>query len=215
MLCIGYHAAIAPNITLKGFIMAYRKTEKVLQQMQSRRDSLVAAAIDVIAKSGIAAFTTDAVAVRAGVAAGLIYKYFPDRNELLAAVVAHLLARDLGIMRNAAQAERDELTALTAALLAHFLSLHRPRLVHAMAHAPAYRLGILTELELLIRAATDIPAKARAVAAAGALGALLSIFDVGTGPKGNAPAAVLFALRGMGISDARARRALDRSAVLA
>jgi AcrR family transcriptional regulator len=82
--------------------MAYRKTEKVLANLEARRNSILASAIDVIAKSGMEGLTTDAVAARAGVAAGLMYNYFPDKTELVAAVFAKLLARvaeALGVKR--------------------------------------------------------------------------------------------------------------------
>jgi len=68
--------------------MAYRKTEKVLANLEARRNSILASAIDVIARSGMDGLTTDAVAARAGIAAGLMYKYFPDKTELVAAVFA-------------------------------------------------------------------------------------------------------------------------------
>ena len=96
--------------------MAYRKTEKVLANLEARRNSILASAIDVIARSGMEGLTTDAVAERAGVATGLMYKYFPDKAELIAAVVAHLLARDVAAIRDAAQAEKDPLHALAAAM---------------------------------------------------------------------------------------------------
>jgi len=44
-----------------------------------RRNSILASAIDVIARAGMEGLTTDAVAERAGVATGLMYKYFPTR----------------------------------------------------------------------------------------------------------------------------------------
>jgi AcrR family transcriptional regulator len=81
--------------------MAYRKTEKVLAQLEAKRNSLIAAAIDVIEKHGLDGLTTDLVADRAGVAAGLLYRYFPDKTELLAAAVAQCLERDLTAMKEA------------------------------------------------------------------------------------------------------------------
>src|SRR5258707_14208662 len=97
--------------------MAYRKTEKVLASMEARRNSILASAIDVITKSGMEGLTTDAVAERAGIAAGLTYSYFADKDELIAAVIAHLLARDVAAMKGAAGIEKDDpLQALAAAM---------------------------------------------------------------------------------------------------
>jgi AcrR family transcriptional regulator len=190
--------------------MAYRKTEKVLAALEARRSSILASAIDVIAKSGMESLTTDAVASRAAIGVGLIYKYYPDKTELVAAVVAHLLARDLAAMRSAADGEKDALQALAAAIAAFFARLDNAHLVRAMTGAPVYQLGIRVELERLIRATNlDLTAKGRTLAAAGALGALYGFFGVSDGSKNRAPAAVLFALRGIGVSGAVARKVLD------
>lgn len=183
--------------------MAYRKTEKVLAKLEARRHSIMACAIDVLSKSGMGGLTTDAVAERAGIAVGLIYKYFPDKTELLAAVVAQLLARDIAAVREASIAEKDNpLHALAAGITVLYHRMDNPRLVKAMVAQPAYRLGIRTELERLIRAAmTDLSAKDRLLASAAALGAIYGLYDVSDGSKNRASAAVAFVLRGIGVTD--------------
>ena len=191
--------------------MAYRKTEKVLANLEARRNSILASAIDVIARSGMEGLTTDAVAERAGVATGLMYKYFPDKAELIAAVVAHLLARDLAAIRDAAQAEKDPLHALAVGVAVFFGRLDNAHLVRALSGAPVYQLGIRGELERLIRAAgLDLAPKARTLAAAGVVGALYGFFGVSGTSKNAAPPAILFVLRGLGVSDATARKVLAR-----
>src|SRR5580704_8238681 len=96
--------------------MAYRETEKTRAQAQAKRNTIIASAIDVIARAGMDGLTTDAVAARAGIANGLMYKYFPDKAELVAAVFAKLLARDLETVRAAAGDEKDPLQAFAAAM---------------------------------------------------------------------------------------------------
>src|SRR5258706_14963223 len=134
--------------------MAYRKTEKVLANLEARRNSILASAIDVIARSGMDGLTTDAVAARAGIAAGLMYKYFPDKTELVAAVFAKLLARDLAAMRDRANEEKDPLRAL-AAVIAVFYGIAQSPLARACGANPIYCKGIEDELYGLIRAAVD------------------------------------------------------------
>ena len=191
--------------------MAYRKTEKVLANLEARRNSILASAIDVIARSGMEGLTTDAVAERAGVATGLMYKYFPDKAELIAAVVAHLLARDLAAMKAWTDTKKDPLQALATAIAIFFGRMDNAHLVRALSGAPVYQLGIRGELERLIRAAgLDLAPKARTLAAAGVLGALYGFFGVSDGSKNRVPAAVLFALRGIGVSDAVARKTVAR-----
>jgi len=141
--------------------MAYRKTEKVLATLEARHNSILASAIDVIARAGMEGFTTDAVAARAGVAEGLIYKYFADKTELLAAVVAHLLARDLAAMRDATGKTKRPIEALEkgiSILAARMTSNYR--LMSAIGGLPGYREGMRIELARLIRTTSAVESPA-------------------------------------------------------
>ena len=188
--------------------MAYRKTEKVLASLEARRNSILASAIDVIARSGMEGLTTDAVAARAGIAAGLMYKYFPDKTELIAAVFAKLLARDLEAMR--AVPDKDPLRALAAAI-AVFYGVAMSPLAPACAANPIYRRNIRDEFSRLIRAAVDDmePAGVK-LAAAATVGAIYAWAGTNARPQKLAPGAILFVLRGLGVSDAVARKVLAR-----
>jgi AcrR family transcriptional regulator len=136
--------------------MAYRKTEKVLAQLEAKRAGLIAAAIDVIEKVGLDGLTTDLVCERAGVAAGLLYRYFPDKTELLAAAVAQCLERDLTAMK--LQSNTDGLPGAVSALASRLVLNYR--YMSHIGRFPAYREGIRRELARLIRAsdATESPA---------------------------------------------------------
>lgn len=188
--------------------MAYRKTEKVLANLEARRNSILASAIDVIARSGMEGLTTDAVATRAEIGVGLIYKYYADRTELVAAVFAKLLARDLETMR--ARPEKDPLRALAVAI-AVFYSVTQLPLARACGANPVYRKGIRDELSRLIRAAVDTldPVEVK-LAAAATLGAIYGFADAQGRAEKLASTAVLFALRGIGVPDALARKTVAR-----
>jgi len=56
------------------------------------RERILAAAEEVFARHGAAASTED-VAARAGVAIGTVFRHFPTKQDLLAAIVKDLLAR--------------------------------------------------------------------------------------------------------------------------
>jgi AcrR family transcriptional regulator len=51
-------------------------------------DCLLIAAQRILAKEGIAAFTTNRVAVVAGVSVGSLYQYFPNKKAIAAALLA-------------------------------------------------------------------------------------------------------------------------------
>jgi AcrR family transcriptional regulator len=134
--------------------MVYRKTEKVIAGMEARRAAIIASAIDIIGKSGMEGLIIEAVATRAGVSVGLIYKYFADGVELKAAVTAQLLARDLAAIREATDDSRSARDGLARGIgvLANRMGKKR-RLMLAIGATEAYRAGIRAELAKLIKAA--------------------------------------------------------------
>ena len=134
--------------------MAYRKTEKVLAQLEAKRAGIIAAAIDVIAKVGMDGLTTDMVADRAGIASGLIYKYFADKTELMAAVVALLLARDLAAIREAIDGNRRGVKAVEIAIRTYTeRAVSNYSVIGQIATQALYREGIKREFKSLLQAA--------------------------------------------------------------
>lgn len=60
---------------------------------ETRRDALIAAALDLVALGGPQAATVRAIATRAGVTPGLIRHYFTTKEELTRAAYRHLMDR--------------------------------------------------------------------------------------------------------------------------
>lgn len=74
---------------------------------ERRRESLIAAALDLIADGGFAAATVRAIADRAGVTPGLIRHYFAGKDDLTRAAYAEIMGR----MTAASLAHADEAPA--------------------------------------------------------------------------------------------------------
>jgi AcrR family transcriptional regulator len=66
--------------------MAYRRTERTTARLAQAREAIVAAAHQLIATGGYRAATVAAVAERAGVATGTVYRHFPSKASLFAEV---------------------------------------------------------------------------------------------------------------------------------
>jgi AcrR family transcriptional regulator len=81
--------------------MAYRPTERTRARAAAARERVVAAALDQLAEGGYASASMVAVARRAGVATGSVYRHFPSKGDLFAEA-----------FRRAAQREVDVLAAL-------------------------------------------------------------------------------------------------------
>ena len=57
--------------------MPYRPTERTEARRAATRERIVAAALDQVAAGGYASAGVQAVAARAGVAVGTLYRHFP------------------------------------------------------------------------------------------------------------------------------------------
>ncbi|MBW8487582.1 TetR/AcrR family transcriptional regulator [Actinomadura parmotrematis] len=91
------------------------------------RERLFAAAIELIAESGLAATTVDQIAARAGVAKGTVYYNFGSKAELFSALLEFGVERLAATLRDAV-AGRPPLEALEAAVAAElaFIGEHEP-----------------------------------------------------------------------------------------
>ena len=89
---------------------------------EQRRESLIAAAIDLIAEGGPARATVRAIAARAGVTPGLIRHYFDSKDDLTRAAFAAVMDRMTQDSIRAAS-EADPATAIATIVVA---SLHPP-----------------------------------------------------------------------------------------
>lgn len=71
----------------------------------SKRAEILRAARQVVAEGGFRDLQMNAVAAAAGVAVGTIYRYFPSRAELCAAVVSVTSQRELDVLTAVAQTD--------------------------------------------------------------------------------------------------------------
>jgi AcrR family transcriptional regulator len=205
--------------------MAYRRTERETARLAARYDAIIAAARALVCESGLRAVQIAPVAERAGVAAGTVYRYFLSKEDLVAAVVSDTAEREVTAIRAAAAAAAGELSGLAAALMAFGAgTLRMRRLAFAMLAEPdgveagslTFRRSIGGEFEALIRAAIaggHLPEQPPAVMAAAVLGAIVEtlagpLVPAPSGPDAERAAVqrmALFALRALGVADARAR----------
>jgi AcrR family transcriptional regulator len=75
--------------------MPYRPTERTEQRKAEVRERIVGAALDQLADGGYASATMQAVAARAQVATGTVYRHFPSKSHLFAEVFRRAAAREI------------------------------------------------------------------------------------------------------------------------
>lgn len=87
----------------------------------ARRDAMIEAALHLVGEGGAQAATVRAIAQRAGVTPGLIRHYFADKDDLIRAAYAALMARinadNAAVLATAPQAPEPRLAAFVAASL--------------------------------------------------------------------------------------------------
>ncbi len=78
--------------------MPYRPTEKTQRRRAKTREAIVDAALAQVAEGGYASAGVQAVAARAGVATGSVYRHFGSKAELFAEVFRRAAHRELDVV---------------------------------------------------------------------------------------------------------------------
>ena len=78
--------------------MAYRPTERTEARKAATRERVVRAALAQVAHGGYASASVQAVAARARVAVGTVYRHFPSKADLFAEVFREAAQRELDVV---------------------------------------------------------------------------------------------------------------------
>jgi AcrR family transcriptional regulator len=205
--------------------MPYRRTENVVRRQAARHDAIIAAARATASEGGMAAVQIAPVAARAGIAAGTVYRYFPAKSDLVAALLAEISEREIAALRGAGDAAPGPLSALAAAIMTFasralrsrrlaFAAIAEPVDAEAEAARLALREALAAEFSARIAAAMTagrLPEQDPALAAAAVVGLLVEGLIGPLAPEASGreretvQSLTLAALRALGVADARAR----------
>jgi AcrR family transcriptional regulator len=166
--------------------MVYRRTERVEERLQDKRDRILHAVRKVVGKVGFRGAQVIMVAEAAGVATGTVYRYFPSKGELFAEALALNAQHEVHVVAAVAEVEGPASSRLADALRVFAKrALRARRLAWAMLAEPAepevdatrliYRRAVAAVFEKLIRDGMrhgDFPAQDAAASAACVMGAL-------------------------------------------
>jgi AcrR family transcriptional regulator len=83
--------------------MPYRPTERTEQRKAEARERIVVAALGQLADGGYASASVQAIASRAGVATGTVYRHFPSKSDLFAEVFRRASQREVDVFNHAAE----------------------------------------------------------------------------------------------------------------
>ncbi|MBB5858240.1 TetR/AcrR family transcriptional regulator [Amycolatopsis umgeniensis] len=198
--------------------MPYRRTPKVQERLDAQRGAVLAAALEQLAERGYAGCSVSAVAERAGVAVGSVYRHFPTKAALVVELFRQVVSREVEAVR--AVSERPGTPAeRVVAVFDTFASraLKAPRMAYALLAEPV---DAPIEAERLVfrRAFRDVvaqhvadgvrsgefPAQDAEVTAAALVGAAAEVLigPLTTGSADEVSGLRTFVLRSLGGSDA-------------
>jgi AcrR family transcriptional regulator len=166
--------------------MVYRRTERVEEQLQDKRNRILQAVRQVVGEVGFRGAQIAMVAEAAGVATGTVYRYFPSKGELFAEALALNAQHEVHVVAAVADVNGQAPWRLADALRVFAeRAVRARRLAWAMLAEPAepevdaarlvYRRAFAEVFEKLIRDGMlqgDFPAQDAAASAACVMGAL-------------------------------------------
>jgi AcrR family transcriptional regulator len=198
----------------------YRRTPGIQARLDGQRAAILAAAGALLAEGGYAACSVGAVAARAGVAAGTVYRHFDGKAELAGELFRAVAGREVEAVR-AAAAGAGGAAAQVSAVVETFAgrALKSPRLAYALLAEPVdpvvdalrlqFRIAFRDILAAVIAdgvasgAVPPQPAVVVAAALVGAIGeALVGPLATGTEDPDTVPTLIEFAARALGAVDA-------------
>lgn len=186
--------------------MAYRRTERVQEQLQDKRNRILQAVRAVVAEVGFRGAQVATVAEAAEVATGTVYRHFPSKGELFAEALALNAGHEVDVVAAVARSDGPAAARLADALRVFAMrAVRAQRLAYAMIAEPAepevdaarliYRRAFADVFETLIEdgiGSGEFPAQNTRAAAACVIGALIEALIGPLAPeskpqKGDAP----------------------------
>ena len=200
--------------------MAYRRTAAVQARLDASRETIVRAAIALLTEHGYVGCSVAAVAARAGVATGTVYRHFPSKADLVTEVFRVAAGREVAAVATAVHRPGAVVERITAVIETFAgRAFKAPRLAYALLAEPvdpavdAERLIFRRAYRDLVAATVAdgitsgaLPPQNTDVTAAALVGAiaeaLVGPLAAGTPAPDTIPSLIIFAQRAVGGTDA-------------
>jgi Transcriptional regulator len=79
-------------------IMSYKRSSLMQERMEQNRLSILQSARELITQGGFKEASIQAIAERAGVSTGLVYRYFENKSQILIEVLSAAIQHEVGIL---------------------------------------------------------------------------------------------------------------------
>jgi AcrR family transcriptional regulator len=120
--------------------MPYRRSPSTEARQAATRERILTSALDQLAAGGYASSSIQAIAGRAGVATGSVYRHFGSKHELFTEVFRRAAARELRVVEAATRADGRPVAERIAGAAEAFArrALAEPTRAYALLAEPVY-----------------------------------------------------------------------------
>ena len=118
-------------------IMSYKRSSLMQERMEQNRQTILQSARELIAQGGFKDAQIQAIAERAGVSSGLVYRYFDNKSQILIEVLGDAIQQEIQILNSIATSSLSAKQKLHKAVTTFVKrALNSPQLSYALMFEP-------------------------------------------------------------------------------
>ena len=117
--------------------MSYKRSSLMQERMEKNREAILQSARELIAQGGIKDAQIQAIAERAGVSSGLVYRYFDNKSQVLIEVLSEAIQQEVKILNHIAESELSSKQKLDKAVTTFVKrAMNSPQLAYSLMFEP-------------------------------------------------------------------------------
>lgn len=117
--------------------MSYKRSSLMQKRMEQNREAILQSARELIAQGGIKDAQIQAIAERAGVSSGLVYRYFDKKSQVLIEVLSEAIQHEVKILNHIAESELSSKQKLDKAVTTFVKrAMNSPQLAYSLMFEP-------------------------------------------------------------------------------
>ncbi|WP_063454267.1 TetR/AcrR family transcriptional regulator [Acinetobacter johnsonii] len=117
--------------------MSYKRSSLMQERMEQNREAILQSTRELIAQGGIKDAQIQAIAERAGVSSGLVYRYFDNKSQVLIEVLSEAIQHEVKILNHIAESELTSKQKLDKAVTTFVKrAMNSPQLAYSLMFEP-------------------------------------------------------------------------------
>ena len=117
--------------------MSYKRSSLMQKRMEQNREAILQSARELIAQGGMKDAQIQAIAERAGVSSGLVYRYFDNKSQVLIEVLSEAIQHEVKILNHIAESELSSKQKLDKAVTTFVKrAMNSPQLAYSLMFEP-------------------------------------------------------------------------------